>query len=90
MASSSSPTATNSPTSFITCVAFLSAELKWSNKQINVQTHIILSFNAQKYFLLMIYSVNVTKSAGNWGSGHIYWRNASWKTSFFGAVIPIN
>ena len=27
-------------------------------------------------------SVNVTKSAGNGGFGHIYWRNP-WKTSFF-------
>ena len=25
----------------------------------------------------------MTKSAGNCGFGHIYWRNPSWKTSFF-------
>ena len=30
-----------------------------------------------------ISSVNVTKSAGICGLGHIYWRNPSWKTSFF-------
>ena len=30
-----------------------------------------------------ISSVNVTKSPGNCGFGHIYWRNRSWKTSFF-------
>ena len=34
-------------------------------------------------FLLRISSVNVTKSAGNCGFGHIYWRNPQWKTSFF-------
>ena len=30
-----------------------------------------------------ISSVNMTKYAGNCGFGHIYWRNPSWKTSFF-------
>ena len=34
-------------------------------------------------FPLSISSVNVTKSAGICGFGHIYWRNPSWKTSFF-------
>ena len=34
-------------------------------------------------FPLMISSVNVTKSLGNCGFGHIYWRNPWWKTSFF-------
>ena len=39
---------------------------------------------AQKMnFLLRISSVNVTKSAVSCGFGHIYWRNSSWKTSFF-------
>ena len=33
-------------------------------------------------FPLRIFSVNVTKSAGNCGFGHIYWRNPPWKTSF--------
>ena len=37
-------------------------------------------------FPLRIYSVNVIISAGNCGFGHIYWRNPSWKTSFFCAV----
>ena len=32
---------------------------------------------------MKVSSVNVTKSAGNWWFGHIYWRNPSWKTSFF-------
>ena len=31
----------------------------------------------------VISSVNVTKSAGNSGFGHIYWRNLSWQTWFF-------
>ena len=30
-----------------------------------------------------ISSVNVTKSVGNYGFGHIYWRILWWKTSFF-------
>ena len=34
-------------------------------------------------FLLRISSVNVTKSAGKCGFGHIYWKNSQWKTSFF-------
>ena len=32
---------------------------------------------------LWISSINVTKSAGNCGFGHIYWRNPLWKTSLF-------
>ena len=45
----------------------------------------VLSFNtAQKMkFSNKVSSVNVTKSAGNCGFGHIYWRNPYWKTSFF-------
>ena len=40
-------------------------------------------------------NVNVTKSAGNWGFGHIYWENPQWKTLFFvqcvnGISQPIN
>ena len=31
-------------------------------------------------------SVNVTKSARNYGFGHIYWKNPDWKTSFFCAM----
>ena len=39
---------------------------------------------AQKMkFPFRISSVNVTKSAVSCGFGHIYWRNPSWKTSFF-------
>ena len=34
-------------------------------------------------FPLRICSVYVTKSAGNWGFGQIYWRKSQWKTSFF-------
>ena len=34
-------------------------------------------------FPLRISSVNVTKSPGSCGFGHIYWRNPYWKTSFF-------
>ena len=38
---------------------------------------------AQKWsFPLRISSVSVTKSAGNCGFGHIYWRNVQWKTLF--------
>ena len=39
---------------------------------------------AQKWsFPLRISSVNLTKSAVSCGFGLIYWRNPSWKTSFF-------
>ena len=41
-------------------------------------------------FQLMISSVNVTKSAGNCGFGHIYWRNPWLKNSFFCAVPTSN
>ena len=37
----------------------------------------------KRSFPLTISSVNVTKSAGNCGFGHIYWRNRYRKTSFF-------
>ena len=34
-------------------------------------------------FPLRISVVNVTKSTGNCGFGHVYWGNPSWKNSFF-------
>ena len=52
-----------------------------------------------RYFILLhkkwsfpwrIYSANMTKSAGNCRFGHIYWRNPSWKTSFFGQCLLLN
>ena len=42
-----------------------------------------ISLHKKWSFLLWIYSVNVSKSAGNLGFGHIYWKNLYWKTSFF-------
>ena len=36
-----------------------------------------------------ISSANVTKSAGNCGFGHIYWRNPQWKTSFFVCSVKV-
>ena len=36
-----------------------------------------------KFSPLSISSVNETKSARNWGFGHIYWGNPYWKTPFF-------
>ena len=40
-------------------------------------------------FPLRISSVNVTKSAGNWGFGHIYWRNPLIENFIFCAVKNI-
>ena len=40
-----------------------------------------------KNFPLRISSVNVTKSAGYFGFGHICWRNPSWETSFLCSVV---
>ena len=40
-----------------------------------------------KRFPLRIASVNVTKCTVSCGSGHIYWRNPYWKTSYFCAVL---
>ena len=41
----------------------------------------VVSSTAQKWsFPLKISSVNVTKSDGHCGFGHIYWRNPQWKT----------
>ena len=41
-----------------------------------------VTITAQKWtFPLRNSSINVTKSAWNFGFGHIYWRNLSWKTS---------
>ena len=42
-----------------------------------------LTVTAQKSFPLRISSVNVTKSAGNCGFGHIYQRNPEWKILYF-------
>ena len=44
------------------------------------------TLHKKRSFLLRISLVNVTKSAGKCGFGHIYWRNLSWKTFFFFAV----
>ena len=46
--------------------------------------------NPKWSFPLRISSVNVTKSAGNCGFGHIYWRNPSWKTPFFVQWIQVS
>ena len=43
----------------------------------------VLALHKKWSFSLWISSVNVTKSAGNYGFDHIYWRNSWWKTSFF-------
>ena len=40
-------------------------------------------------FSLRISLVNVTKSTGNRGFGHIYWRNPEWKTLFLCSVITL-
>ena len=36
-----------------------------------------------KYFLSKCDQIRRKLETGNWGFGHIYWRNTSWKTSFF-------
>ena len=46
-------------------------------------TDFLRKCHCTKNEVLKISSVNVTKSAENCGFGHIYWRNSSWKTSFF-------
>ena len=48
-----------------------------------VQSRCQISLHKRWSFTLRISSVNVTKSAGNCGFGHIYRRNFLWKTSFF-------
>ena len=54
-----------------------------------VASHLALCFIVEKLlhkkwsFLSRIFSVNVTKSAGNCRFRHIYWGNFQWKTSFF-------
>ena len=43
---------------------------------LTVNLTVIRNYTAQKIkFSVRIYSVNVTKAAGNCGFGHIYWRN---------------
>ena len=48
-----------------------------------VSPHLHLSLHKKWNFRLRISSLNVTKSAGNCGFGHIYWRNPLRKSSFF-------
>ena len=53
---------------------------------LKLQNNILMNISAlhkKCSFPLRISPVNVTKSAGNCGFGHIYWRNFLWKTSFF-------
>ena len=45
--------------------------------------NIVIKLHKKWSFPLRISSVNVTKSSGNCGFGHICWRNPQWKTSFF-------
>ena len=47
------------------------------------QTFKILTMHKKWNFSLSIPSINVTKSAGNCGFGHIYWRNPYWKTFLY-------
>ena len=44
----------------------------------------------KRNFPLRISSVNVTKSAGNYGFSHIYWRNSQWKISFFAVLDSLS
>ena len=44
----------------------------------------------KRNFPLRISSVNVTKSAGNYGFSHIYWRNSPWKISFFAVLDSLS
>ena len=44
---------------------------------------LLVTLHKKWSFPLRIFSVNVTKSAGNYGYGHIYWSNSWRKTSFF-------
>ena len=55
-------------------------------------TLLYLDFSLHKKwsFQLRISSVNITKSAGNCGFGHIYWRNSQWKTSFLCSVTTFS
>ena len=59
----------------------------FSQKFITRVYHFMYPYIAQNLtFSLRISSVNVTKSAVSWRSGHIYWRNPSWKTRFLSSV----
>ena len=54
----------------------------WLEKTRKVNVKLEFTLYKKWSFPLRISSVNVTKSAGNWGFGHIYWRNIYLKTSF--------
>ena len=43
----------------------------------------LVSLHKKWSFPLRLFSVNMNKSTISCGFGHIYWRNPSWKTSFF-------
>ena len=62
----------------------LSILIHFSKPTIWKTLNLLHALTAKKWsFPLRISSINVTKSAGNCRSGHIYWRNLYWKTSFF-------
>ena len=50
--------------------------------ELNNSIHLV-ALHKKWSFPLRIYSVNVIKSSGTCGFGHIYWRIPYWKTSFF-------
>ena len=49
----------------------------------NLLTSCTTSLHKKWSFPIRISSVNVTKSAGSCGFGHIHWRNPYWKTFIF-------
>ena len=50
-------------------------EGKFIKSKLAVVSSVVLLLHKKWCFLLKIYLVNVTKSVGNCGFGHIYWRN---------------
>ena len=69
---------------FLFAYLFIKKMNSWNYRHISIVIWLkYISLHKKWSFPLRISSVNLTKSAVSCGFGHIYWRNPSWKTSFF-------
>ena len=68
-------------------IVWMFASSKSLTKIVNLHKRALRFTMHKKCFPLRISSVNVTKSAGNWGFGHIHWKIFTGKFQFLCSVI---
>ena len=78
---------------YVAVMVFFSFDPTTETLLLHFGVRILLQFGLhckKRNFPLRISSVNVTKSAGNYGFSHIYWRNSPWKISFFAVLDSLS